>query len=152
MGGVRASATVAAGSSSFFGGGFSVGGGVPFGNVGGGGGRVFTGGVTGFTITLFPFATLFAFVLALSLGGIGRVLALVLGFAAVIAAAEVLHEGDPTLFTMGQAEHLGFVLFSPAGVSRWVVAWASRTASEADAFASAPVAQAKGAATNAKDV
>ena len=85
------------------------------------------------------------------MGGVGSVFvfALVLGFAAVIAATVVSHEGDPAFFAMGPAEHEGFVLFGPTRVSRSVVVRASNAAGDADAFASAPVAQAEGAATNA---
>ena len=100
-------------------------------------------------IILFPFATLFSFVLTLSFGGVGSVFALVLGFAAVIAATVVPHEGDPAFFAMGPAPHEDFVFSCPAGVGRRVIVGASDAAGNAYAFTIASVAQAEGAALNA---
>ena len=115
------------------------------------GGRVFTGGVTGFTVTLFPFSTFFAFVFAFSFGGFGGALALVLGFAAV-AAADVSHENDPAFFCGGSRTKRRFVIFGPAGVSSLNIARVGSAAGDADAFAITSVAQAEGVALCAEVV
>ena len=66
-----------------------------------------------------------------------------LGLAAVVAA-NFIHVHDPAFFAVGVAPPKSFVIMGPSGVGSLNIVRVVSAASEADAFAVAPAAQAEG--------